>query len=195
MREAGEGPIVPTVPTPTPTPKPVTNLEWNNEQWSYHLTNEINKSELPNLAPTDVKEYCPKYRELSRNQMRDFWAVLAVAIAKRESDYKPTTVYKESNGVDSIGLYQLSYGDRFCPKTKAAGDLQDPLVNISCAVKLMDHYVSMDNTVAAGGYVKYGAPSPKGLARYWSVIRVPDTKSKHFLAEIKAKTSAISFCK
>jgi Transglycosylase SLT domain len=180
----------PSVPPNVTLPK----LDWNNENWTYHLVNEINKSKLPDLNPKDVDAYCPKYNELNRNKKRDMWAVLAVAIAKRESNFKPTTVFKESNGIDSIGLYQLSYGDRFCPKNKSIGDLQDPLINISCAVKTMEFHVANDGIIASGGYVSYGAPPAKGLARYWSVIRVPDRKSNHFLKEIKTKTNAASGC-
>jgi len=67
-------------------------------------------------------------------------------------------------------------------------------VNIDCAVKLMGHFIAKDRVVASGGYVKAGAPDPKGLARYWAVIRVPDKKRKHKLSEIIAMTRQSPGC-
>lgn len=178
-----------------PTLADSVNLDWGNNTWSLFLTTAI-KDQLPKLdkAKGDMKRFCPRYEALSPEGRVLAWAHLAVAIAKRESGYKPATVYMESNGVASIGLYQLSYGDRNCPKKQSDGDLKDPFVNIVCAVKLMGHFAELDGVVAAGGYVSYGAPPAKGLARYWSVIRVPDKKSKHHLDFIKAQTAKAPGC-
>lgn len=194
------------VETPQPTPTPIadfpksdTSLKWddkhrNGKLWTQTTLDVIDDSNLPDSEPSDMAAYCPNYKKLSRNERGLVWANMAVAIAKRESGFKPDTVYKESNGVDSIGLFQLSYGDRFCPKSKSKGDLRKGTVNITCAVKLMDYFVKQDNVVASGGYVKYGAKPPKGLARYWSVIRDDDKKGKHHKREIQSTVKALSFC-
>lgn len=189
--------ITPT-PTPVATPSPtpaMVSLAWGKPSWSEHMMKEIAATKLSEREPKDVKDYCRKYESMIKADRNTFWAVLAVAIAKPESNYNPATQYKESDGNMSIGLYQLSYGDRFCPTSKSKGDLTNPMVNISCAVKLMDYFVALDGVIAAGGYTAYGAPPSKGLARYWSVVRVPDRKSKHHLAEIQSKTKALNFCK
>ena len=137
-----------------------------------------------NKASSDMSaRFCPKFASLSEAQQITVWVHLMSAIWRYESGpnppkpyFKTDVVFKESNGVNSEGAFQLSYGDSFCPKKKAEGDLHDPLVNMDCAVKLMASFTDKDSVVAAGGYTAYGASSPKGLARYWAVIRVPDPK-------------------
>lgn len=170
-------------------------LDWGHPEWTAELLARIGEH-MPafNTAAKDMVRFCPHYAQLDKETRAKVLAVLAVAIAKRESNFKTETVYKESTGVDSIGLYQLSYGDKYCPTKKASGDLKDPLINIGCAVKLMASYSQSDQVIAAGGYVKYGAPPARGLARYWSVLRVPDSKSKHHLAEIIARTQLAPGC-
>lgn len=190
----------PSVPTPTTVQERVeAKLDWDSKPgalaWSKELRKQIRFS-LPDLMKAkDWKLYCPKFSSISDEQRIEAIATMAVGIAYRESGYKPGDAMKESDGAISEGLFQLTYGDRYCPKKKSEGSLIDPLVNIQCAVRLMAYYVSENGTVAEGGYTKYGAPAPKGVARYWSVMRVPDSKSKHYLAEIKGKTNALSFCK
>jgi hypothetical protein len=172
-------------------------LPWNKPTWSGELEKQIaaRLADFDRASADMESRFCPNYGKLSSRGRVTAWAHLAVAIARFESGFNPRTVYRESNGVDSIGLYQLSYGDRHCPRSRRIGDLKDPIVNIRCAVAIMADYVGADRAVAAGGYVRYGAPPPKGLARYWSVLRVPDSKSKHRLAEIIALAKKAPRCK
>ena len=117
-----------------------------------------------------------------------------VAVAKYESGYNPKSRFKESTGQDSIGLYQLSYGDHNCPKTKAEGNLEDPVTNIVCAVYIASDLIGDDLVVASGGYKKFGAQPPRGMARYWAVIREKDSKRPHKKAEIKASVTSLKVC-
>ncbi len=163
-------------------------LDWKNDEWTTVLVEGL-KEQLPKLdkAAVDMRRFCPKYATLTPDQRVIAWAHLAVGIARYETTgYNPLSSMKESNGKYSTGLFQLTYGDSFCPKTKKDGLLTTPSVNIKCAVKLMGNLVEKDALVAAGGYVKYGAKSPKGLAKYWAVVRTPDSKRKHRLADIIA---------
>ena len=174
--------------------QPQAVLDWGHNDWSVELL-KLTRGHLRQLdKATDISLYCPKYLSLNEEKRSLVWGRLAVAIAKFESNYNPKSQMTESNGSVSQGLFQLTYGDRFCPQTKAEGDLNDPFINMSCAVKLMADYVEKDGKVASGGYTKYGSPPSRGLARYWSVIRVPDRKSKHHLAEIKSITSKAPVC-
>jgi hypothetical protein len=190
--------------TPKPTPVPVAAkliLPNMKPEWTEFLKSEF-KSQFAklDLAAGDMQRFCPKYESLGADGRLNAWVYLAHAVIKFESGVGSNGLYKtcssmtESNGIDSIGFFQLSYGDKFCPRSKSEGSLCDPNVNISCAAKLFGHFVGNDKIVAAGGYVAYGAPSPKGLARYWSVLRVPDSKSKHRLAEIIALAKKAPGC-
>lgn len=176
--------------------KEVISIPGYEVEWSAKAQDIIEKNlDQLNLASADFeKRFCPNYSKLTNIQKAQAWGYAIGAITKFESNYKPDTTYKESDGSLSEGLFQLTYGNKFCPKSKSQGDLQDPLVNIDCGVRLFVHFVAMDKVVAAGGYEKYGAPPAKGAARYWAVIRVPDKKSKHHLAEIIAMTKQAPGC-
>ncbi len=142
----------------------------------------------------DMVRFCPKYKILSPEAKIMAIEFLLSAIVKFESDYNPADVYPESDGSVSRGLFQLTYGNAFCPKSKQEGDLNDPVVNIKCGVQIAASLIGRDLIVSGGGYISHGAPPPKGLARYWSVIRVPDTKSKHHLIDIQAMTAKAPGC-
>lgn len=146
------------------------------------------------LAKADFKRFCPNYDTLSPDKQKLAWGYMIGAITKYECDYNTNSFMEESNGDISEGLFQLTYGNAHCPKSKTQGNLRDPIVNINCAMQIMADYTSQDKLVAAGGYTSYGAASPKGLAKYWSVIRVPDSNSSHKLAEIISLTKKSPGC-
>lgn len=149
-----------------------------------------------NIAVDDMdRRFFPGYKGLVPVAQAKVWLTLFGAIAARESGidkptgfFKTSVVYRESNGADSEGLYQLTYGDRHAPKSRAEGNLHDPILNLTVALKIGADLVAADGLVAAGGYVKYGAQPAKGLAKYWSTIRVKDSRSSHHLPEIIEKT-------
>lgn len=128
---------------------------------------------LINSNPADVAEYCPNYSQLNRNQKINMWATLMTEMVRFESNYNPTTTYREpfndSRGrpVISSGLFQISlessqgYG---CPM-RTQNDLFNPDRNIMCSVQIMSRLVQRDNRI--GG----GSSGNRGGARYWAVLR------------------------
>jgi hypothetical protein len=180
---------------PDATPAPAVKLKWNNDVWSKYLVEQISIHFEEFDKAKDAVKFCPKYERLSKEQKSVMWAHFVVAVTKFESGYNTNSVYKESNGVDSIGLLQLSYGDKGdCPKSGFQGDLKDPLVNLKCGVSIFARMISQDLVVARGGYQKYGVPAAEGAARYWSVLRSPDAKSKHHLKEIQELSAVAPGC-
>lgn len=167
-------------------PVKAVSLPWGHDDWSQELVSNFASRMDAFSKAKDIDEYCPKFNLLNAEAKAQALAFLAVAISKFESDWNPKDSMIESNGAASIGLFQLSYGDAHCPRSKAEASLMDPIVNIRCAVAIMADEVKQDGIIAAGGYTKYGAPPAKGMARYWSVLRVPDSKSKHHKADIQA---------
>ncbi|MFM9435631.1 hypothetical protein ACFDR9_002701 [Janthinobacterium sp. CG_23.3] len=123
------------------------------------------------------------YSTLSLEHQLKFWAELLVAIAWRESAWEPTAIYHEPAplGIDSVGLLQLSYEDAVNytlePLDRAAKSLEQPLVNLRCAVVIMASLVSRDKVVASSSRNRHA-----GGARYWSVLR-----KGHHIVEIQAK--------
>lgn len=186
-------------------------LPYQTQEWS-KLTIAAVKLQMPKLElAKDMERFCPNYAKLDANGRLIAWSFLAAGIMRYEAgvDKKgklnTCTVFNEPTGQDSIGFFQLSYGDAFCPKAKAQGNLCEPAVNLACGTKLMGHFVQKDRVVASGGYVKSGAPEPAGLAKYWSVIRVPDVRpwvnqkkktvfSTHKLKEIRSIAASAPGC-
>jgi hypothetical protein len=149
--------------------------------WSNMLRENI---KTDGLIKGDLSWFCPKYLKMDDTAKIEAWASLAVGIALYESNYNPNTVYHEppSLGVDSIGLFQLSYEDKmsWCDMTKAENTLKSPVENIKCAVGEMKHLLDKDGVVAEGC-----SGSPRGLARYWSTMRTDKCGAIHKKDSIK----------
>lgn len=215
-------------PPPGPTKPMAPELPGMKKEWAVAMIQNLT-DQYPalNKGEADMaKRFCPGYGKMTPEQRIVAWGYLASAVISHESGcvnaagntancYTTGAIFKqcssmtESNGVDSIGFFQLSYGDSYCPKKKSEGNLCDPGVNIKCGVKLMAKFVAMDGVVAGGGYVAAGNPPAKGLARYWSVIRLPDDHPRvvkypdgskktvlrsHDLSDIIVKTSKAPGC-
>lgn len=201
-------PQVPSAGSPTPAPSaspapssspvqaPVGAIPNFAPEWS-KFTLSFVKSHLAQFdkAEKDMQRFCPNYLQFNQDQRSVAWGYLIGAIVQYESGYDPTDGMTETNGDVSQGLLQLTYGNAHCPKSKAQGDLNDPIVNLNCGLQIMADYVSEDAVVAGGGYVQYGAPPAKGAARYWSVIRIRDSKRTHHLPDIMALTAKAPGCK
>ena len=115
-----------------------------------------------------------------------FWAELIIAIAKFESGWAPHNIFHEPPplDVDSIGLLQLSYEDE-APYhlehlNQASKDLENPLINLRCGLKIFSTLLARDGTVTRLVNQKH-----RGAAAYWSVIR---EGSGHHLADIRDLT-------
>lgn len=153
--------------------------------WSAELRGAVTakKADLEKGKP---EEFIPGYNGLPVEMQVKFWAELLVAMAKFESAWKPNCIFKEPPPLNelSIGLLQLSYSNEapyhLEPLDPAKKSLEDPLVNVRCAVKILAHLLTKDGTVASSN-----GNDHDGGAAYWSVLRVG---AKHKLAEIKALT-------
>lgn len=186
--------IVGCTTTPsTTTPNVETDFKgaWNNPAWDSILMASIDSTGLS--AVTDIKDapdYCPKYKSLTVGQRRAFWATMLIAISKRESNYKPETVFQENfkdakdQWVISTGLFQISqesasssrYG---CGKMTTAG-LKKPEVNIPCSTKIIATWVKADGF--AGTSTSSGQ---KGCARYFSTCRNSSSARAYVTATAK----------
>jgi hypothetical protein len=152
-------------------------------QWTKQLVASVrqNKSQLDQGDPNG---FIPGYNGLSDEGQIKFWCELFVAMSKFESNWKPTEVYQEASGQNSIGLFQLSIGDQenyhLTPHATSEKDLKDPFLNIQWAVTILAHWTVADRLIATGV-----AGDNRGGARYWSVLR---GGSSHHYAEIRNLT-------
>lgn len=199
------------VPAPVETPpitqpEPITEIEikpgnyilsWNKtapkgqeatrRAWTDKLMAEVNEHFQDLNKATDLKPFCPKYYELPRALQEEFWGELFTRVAYKESSFNPNTVYHESFGVDSIGLYQLSYEDKpnypsVCPWTS----LKDALQNIQCGVGVAAKWVGRDALISQGTSSK----TAKGMARYWSTMRSNSSAYSY----IRGFTAKLPYC-
>ena len=154
--------------------------------WSQQLRESV-KADLVRLEQGNPEGFISGYGVLPDALKIKFWAELLIAMAWRESNWKPGVIYHEPPplGVDSVGLLQLSYEDEKPYKLekldRKARSLEDPLVNLRCAVKILSKLVAQDKVVQFSGKDSY-----KGSPRYWSVMR---KGAKHHLEEIRAKVT------
>jgi hypothetical protein len=205
-------------PTPAPTPPPSAsfNALWNSQNsdaanWTRYTQDAVAKyGDSLYKGAGDIADFCPSYNRLGQQDRINFWVQLIAAMAKYESGFNPASRYTESTlGIDSVtgkqvvseGLLQLSYQDEknyksFLPpgvcdfdnvadQQYATSDLRrsilNPNKNLTCAVGILNRQIENHGNIG----VASGA--------YWAVIKT--NSGHHRLAEIKAITNALSFCK
>jgi hypothetical protein len=163
-------------------------LPWSNPIWDKELINDIKSTLLPRT--NDLKSWCNK--DLTDEQLIMFYANLFVQIAKYESNWNPKTSYREGfkdnngNFVVSSGLFQISKESanqsRYGCKIKSQDELFDPLINISCFLKIASYWIQKDGVLASD--------SSQGVGRYFSTMR-PSSK---VYGKIKGYVKALPLC-
>ena len=168
------------------TPRDPASLSWESARypdrasWSRELLQCIraHKAELDQGNP---ESYLAGYNQLDAAHQLKFWGELMVAMAQFESSWNPHSRYREANGQYSVGLFQLSYANArdyaWEPISEERASLEDPLVNIRCAVIVLAHLVAQNRVVASSEGGRH-----QGGARYWSVLRAG---ARHKFNEIR----------
>ena len=120
---------------------------------------------LPSLeAARDKETYCPGYGSATLAERETCWVRLVSAVVQFESAFDPLNKYKESNGVYSVGLMQLSTGE--CANAATLALLEDPLKNLQCGT------AKLAGLIARDGYITT-PDNLHGAAAYWSTLRRP----------------------
>jgi len=190
-------------PMLAPAPAKLPALPWagkhkDADKWSAHLIVKIAESNLPSVVPKDYAKVCKSYEALSKEMRVQVWANLISKMAKYESGYKPGTSFKEgfsdSKGlaVISRGLLQISQesANSYGCGIKEASQLHDAIINLSCAVKILDRWAGRDKVFSGYAGGKY-----LGGGRYWAVMRsTKNGKPRESYNGIMAHMRALSFC-
>lgn len=186
-------------------------LSWNNDDWSNYLQFEIEEDHIDILdQAADIKDFCPKYAALDKLQRVHVWGEFVSAMAKYESNWKTSTVYKEcsktcqySGGCKKVGtLYCMKGGHKLdggivisrgllqislessqgygCGLTKPE-QLHDPVLNLQCGLEIMGRQIRKK------GRVTYD------VGQYWAILKPSGKYSK--IPEIKAMVGKLGFCK
>ncbi len=167
-----------------------------NQSWTDFALKEVRASGLADINPADAPDFL-------LDGTAESWVHLLAAMAKHESNFKPSLTYNEDGileGVVSTGLLQLSEASsrayaKFARNKKIKAEiaaattesLKDPLFNIRVGVVILKRWVAIDGVVATRT-----APWLGG-ARYWSVLRKGATKVKATLNQAAvSKLAALS---
>ncbi|NCO85349.1 MAG: transglycosylase SLT domain-containing protein [Rhodobacterales bacterium] len=117
--------------------------------WSRMLMRlyESEFTELDDVVPRDIAEWCPAYPDNPPVLRRAFWVALMSALAKHESTWNPQAV---GGGGQWFGMLQIApataraYG---CAARSGAA-LTDAEHNLACAARIMNVTVRRDTAVA-----------------------------------------------
>ena len=174
--------------------------------WTLHAFAIVDKyGQALVRGSSDIKDFCPEYFTLTRNQKLNFWVSLIAAMTKYESSFNPTTrMHETTMGTDPItklpvhseGLLQLSYQDvqayPFCNEFDWNADkhldpkdprktILDPFKNLTCGIRILNWQNNKYDQITVN----------KG--QYWAVLKTGGKYQK--IAEISGHTKAIPFCK
>lgn len=199
-------------PIPTQPDSAMKALAWepsvkNSNLWSAYIYSVISLEEPQMLeadSALDADLFCPRYKQLNKNQRLNFWGQLLSAMAKFESGWKPTSRMVEDMGLDAVtgktiaseGLLQVSYQDAKyygkvgCnfdwekDKSLAATDpkktILDPYKNLRCGIRVMANQLKRKQLISFESGI------------YWAVIKKGYARNK--ISEISAITKSLSFC-
>ena len=168
----GSAPVASVRPPARPFVRTATvlpDLRWDHvdgsERWTRAAMRALDQhgDDLVDTDPQDIGAWCPAYRDADEWDRKAFWAGLLSAMAKHESTYRPRAV-----GGDGLwyGLVQIlpatarSYGCR----AQTGEALKDGALNMSCAVRILNHTVPRDNVVSKG---------MRGVAADWGPFHSP----------------------
>lgn len=111
----------------------------------------------------DREEFCPGYVGATEFQKNTCWLRLFSAMARFESNFRPSATYQETSGTTSVGLLMMN--PAHCSSAPTVEQLQDPVANIQCAAARLELLAGRDGWLSGAGNL--------GGAAYWSVLRVP----------------------
>ncbi|MBM2577517.1 transglycosylase SLT domain-containing protein [Jannaschia sp. Os4] len=140
-------------PIARPRAEPMPDLRWDHVRGSSRWTRAIMRAidshgqKLTQTVPDDIDAWCPAYPDASEWERKAFWAGLLSTLAKHESTYDPRAV---GGGGLWYGLVQIlpatarGYG---C-QARTGDALKDGVLNMSCAVRILNVTIPRDNVVA-----------------------------------------------
>lgn len=203
--------------SPVPTPAPIESIaqlepiawEASNKEavkWSQFVMQEVKKDFDTFEKAQDITLFCPKYKQLSKDQKLNAWAQFFAAVSYYESGWSPvsrmieTTMGKDcitGKQIVSEGLLQLSYCDMTWAKAcqfdwSADKDLADkdpkktildPYKNLSCGISIM-----------AGQLNKHGKLVLKS-SLYWAVLKDESVGKYSKVTSISKMVQKLSICK
>ena len=151
-------------PTPIAEKKEELGMQTWNPEWDKMVEEALPPEMLSARAARDVRQFCPRFGQISETDRRQFWAYFFQALAGAEAGLKPTTDVRHTEPaiakrdtvtkrmVRSEGLLQLTYmdaqrygcdfdweRDKDLPEHDPAKTILQPRNNLACGVKILDN--------------------------------------------------------
>jgi hypothetical protein len=171
---------------PQAKPEPTAEPLWNCEaKWCHGKL--VVEQLTPRMLAANPGIYCPRYKDVD---MRSFWIAFSKAVTRAESAWKPAYGMTENfndgltgKPAESVGMWQLSVGDKLNYRTANCKDLDDKKLvdaekNMRCGLEIIDARLQRD----------VGVKFQSSLGKYWSTIR--DNKNPTDSSKTKKVTLA-----
>lgn len=181
---------------------PVAHWDRHNDgkTWTRYTATALNNygQGLISSEPRDVAQYCPSYAGLKAGQRRAFWIHLISALSKYESNFDTTVKFDETTvdpkmittsgqPIISRGLLQISKesANGYGCQIKEASQLHDANTNLSCAVRILDRWITRDGVISDRVEGRW-----RGAARYFSPFRDENKR-----AALQTLSQNLSICR
>ena len=180
--------IKPVPPTPIDVKKvELGGAPWN-PQWDQIIQKALPPEMLSSPAPRGVRQFCPRFGEMSADDKRAFWAYFFQALAGAEAGLNPNTSVRHAEPevamtMRSEGLLQLAYADqkrygcdfnwqldRALKANDPAKTILRPKNNLECGVKILVNQIIVQHKPLLS------------RSGYWSTLR-PDGPSYRVFAK------------
>ena len=152
-----------------------------HEAWTWSAMSAVQP--LAELTPRDIDAWCPGYRQNPPRMRAAFWVGMMSALAKHESTWNPRAVGGGGRWFGLLQIYPPTAQYHGC-RAQSGEALQNPVLNLSCAARIMTRTVKRDNAVALfqGRW--------RGVAADWGPM-----SNSGKVAEMSAWTRAQDYCK
>ncbi|MFT4111214.1 hypothetical protein [Silvibacterium sp.] len=159
-------PVKPAPPTPIDVKKSELGQSTWDPAWDRYVEEALPPAMLSNAVPRDVRQFCPRFYQMSELDKKAFWAYFFQAVAGTEAGLNPDTRVRHTEAavavkdgvtgraVRSEGLLQLTYEDadryscdfdwprdKTLPPNDPAKTILQPKNNLECGVKILAHQI------------------------------------------------------
>lgn len=159
--------------------------EWNKFVSDEILRNKKVFLDSDSIYERDWERLCPGYSKASDKQKVALWTLLIASIAKYESNFDPSTRFKEPPplNVYSEGLLQLSYGDetryKNVPLDSEKQNIMIPEVNLRTGVIIFARQLERRRSIFTDRHF------------YWSVLT---NKQNEIIDFFRVNVDELSVC-
>lgn len=182
-------------PTPIATQKSELGQPAWDPAWDRYVEEALQPAMLSTEVPRDVRQFCPRFYQMSSLDKKAFWAYFFQALAGTEAGLDPDTRVRHTEPavavkddvtgrqVRSEGLLQLTYEDaerygcdfdwqkdKALPAKDPAKTILQPKNNLECGVKILSRQI-LDQHKGVLSRSSYWSPLQPGTVPYRNFVK------------------------